>query len=180
MTAVVRRDVPLEDLVSRILGICDKDAARVSGILARGSLVSGGERFRWKPLRVPEESIAELLQGFPDHDPQRAFRPECCESMVFDGSRGDFRITAEVGRQKKLFRRTAFWEEVLALVAPLDPTCERYSFSDEADVFSVTLDGPRLEQLRGLGRWLKYRTLESEVRLLRSGSVKLYVRRGSS
>lgn len=176
-SAVARLDLPVEELASKILGACGKNQDRVARILARGSLVSGDARYRWMPLEVPPEDLTALLARFPDHDPRRAFQRESCVRMAFRGQRGPIEITREVGRQKRLFRRKAFWDEALDLIQPLSPRCERYSYSDKADVFTVQLNATALERLRRLGALLRFSSLDAQIRSLRSGQVMLYARR---
>lgn len=174
---VARREVPVEELASKILGICGKNRDRVARIFARGSLVSGDARYRWIPLELPPEELAALMDRFPDHDPQRVFERESCVRMAFRGQRGDFEIARETGRQKRLFRRKCFWDEALDLLQPLAPRCERYSYSDRADVFAVQLAAAALERLRRLGALLRFSSLDAQLRSLRSGQILLYVRR---
>lgn len=176
-SAVARLDLPVEELASRILGACGKNQDRVARILARGSLVSGDSRYRWIPFEVPPEELAALLDRFPDHDPQRVFQRESCVLMAFRGQRGAIEITRESGRQKRLFRRKTFWNEALDLIQPLSPRCERYSYSDKADVFTVQLTVTALERLRRLGALLRFSALDAQIRSLRSGQVVLYARR---
>ena len=177
MSAVRRVDLPLKELMSKILGVCGKDPDRVESILARGSLVSGDVRYRWVPIAASREDLLALLARFPDHDPDRVFDPSQCVRMVLRGDRGEFEITREAGRQKRLFRRKAFWDEALAVIAPLGPRTERYSYSDGADLFSVQLSAPDLRRMRQLGSLLRFNLLETQVRSLQAPHVTLYVRR---
>lgn len=174
---MARLDLPVEELVSKILGACGKNQDRIARILARGSLVSGDARYRWIPFEVPSEELTALLDRFPDHDPRRVFQPESCVRMVFRGQRGAIEITREAGRQKRLFRRKAFWDEALDLIQPLSPRCERYSYSDKADVFTVQLTATALQRLRRLGALLRFSSFDAQLRSLRSGQVVLYARR---
>ncbi len=177
MSAVARSDLPVEELASKILGVCGKNQVRVASILARGSLVSGDTRYRWAPIAVSSGDLAALLERFPDHDPQRVFDAASCMRMAFRGQRGEFEITRDAGRQKRLFRRKVFWDEALDLIQPLAPRCERYSYSDKADVFTVDLPLAALECLRGLGALLRFSSLETQLRALRSARIALYLRR---
>ena len=174
---VVRQEMPLEELASRILGVSGKNPERVARILERGSLVSGDARYRWVPFRVAAADVSDLLERFPDHEPERPFDGGECVRMAFRGERGDFEITREVGRQRRMFRRKTFWDEVIAVVEALSPVCERYSYSEMADEFSVTLPPDALNRLHSLGGLLRFSALEAAVRALRSGHVYLYVRR---
>lgn len=177
MTAVHRVDVPLDQLASRILGLCGKDPRRVASIFRRGTLVTEDTRFRWLPLEASEEELAELLGRFPDHDPDRSFDRKNCIRMEFHGFRGAFEITRDAGRERRLFRRKVFWDDALELIENLDPQCQRHSYSDGADIFVAELTPDACARLRQLGRRLRYTSLETQLRSLPAGQVSLSVPR---
>jgi len=85
MTPVARRELPLAELVEKILAVTGKQPERVHEILKRGTIVSDGARFRWQGLPAEEPDIAELLSAFPDAEPNRAFaeigRASCRERV---------------------------------------------------------------------------------------------------
>ena len=180
VSAVTRVDVPLDQLAAKILGICGKDPARISSILFRGALVQGDARYRWQSLQASDDELAALLDRFPDHNPDQDFDGSRCARMEFQGGRGEFEITREVGQQRRLFRRKAFWEEALALIQTLSPRCERYSYSDEADVFVADLTAEARESFRRLGPLLRFTSLEAQLRSLPAGRVSLFVRRSAT
>ena len=177
MTAVARVDLPLEELTSKVLGVCGKDSERIARIFLRGSLVSGDSRFRWSPFSLASDQMTELLGRFPDHDPERKFDIGRCDRILLRGVRGDFEIAREAGRQRRLLRRQNFWDPALALLAAQSPRCERYSYSDRADVFEADLAGPALARFRDLGRLLRFSSLELQVRALPASQVTLFATR---
>ena len=177
MTAVARVDLPLEELTSKVLGVCGKDSERIARIFLRGSLVSGDSRFRWSPFSLASDQMTELLGRFPDHDPERKFDIGRCDRILLRGVRGDFEIAREAGRQRRLLRRQNFWDPALALLAAQSPRCERYSYSDRADVFEADLAGPALDRFRDLGRLLRFSSLELQVRALPASQVTLFATR---
>ena len=177
MAAVARVDLPLDELTSKVLGVCGKDSERIARIFLRGSLVSGDSRFRWSPFSLASDQMAALLGRFPDHDPEREFDIERCDRMLLRGMRGVFEITREVGRQRRFLRRQSFWDPGLALLAEQSPRCERYSYSDRADVFAAHLEGPALDRFRGLGRLLRFSSLEAQVRVLPASQAMLFATR---
>ena len=177
MTAVARVDLPLEELTSKVLGVCGKDSERIARIFLRGSLVSGDSRFRWSPFSLASDQMTELLGRFPDHDPERKFDIGRCDRILLRGVRGDFEIAREAGRQRRLLRRQNFWDPALALLAAQLPRCERYSYSDRADVFEADLAGPALDRFRDLGRLLRFSSLELQVRALPASQVTLFATR---
>ena len=177
MAAVARVDLPLEELASKVLGVCGKDSERIARIFLRGSLVSGDSRFRWSPFSLASDQMAALLDRFPDHDPKRELEIERCDRMLLRGMRGDFEISSEVGRQRRFLRRQNFWDPALALLAEQSPRCERYSYSACADVFAADLAGPVLDQFRDLGPLLRFSSLEAQVRALPASQATLFATR---
>ncbi len=178
MAAVARVNLPLEELASKVLGVCGKDPARIARILLRGSLVSGDSRFRWDPFALAPDELSELLVRFPDHDPGREFDLQLCDRMLLRGTRGEFEIGRTVGQQRRFLRRDNFWDRALELLARQSPRCERYSYSDRADVFAADLKGQTLERFRDLGRLLRFSSLEAQVRALPASQATLFATRG--
>lgn len=121
--------------------------------------------------------MTELLSRFPDHDPEREFDIERCDRVLLRGLRGDFEIAREVGRQRRFLRRRNFWDPALALLAAQTPRCERYSYSDRADVFAAELRGSALDRFRDLGRLLRFSSLELQVRALPASQATLFATR---
>lgn len=177
MAAVARVDLPLEELASKVLGVCGKDSERIARIFLRGSLVSGDSRFRWSPFSLASGQMAALLGRFPDYDPKREFDIVRCDRMLLRGMRGDFEISREVGQQRRFLRRQGFWDPALALLAEQSPRCERYSYSDCADVFAADLRGSALDRFRELGRLLRFSSLEAQVRVLPASQAALFATR---
>ena len=177
MAPVAAVTMTLDDLAAKVLGVCGKDGERVAAVLSRGSLVSGDSRYRWSPIDASPEEVSALLDRFPDHEPDRPFDPELCVLMVFRDGRGEFEIPREVGLQKRFLRRRNFWDEAMELVAGLQPRCERYSYSDEADVFAVELSAESCGALGGLGALLRYSSLEARMRALRADQLWLFSHR---
>ncbi len=177
MTAVARVDVPVDNLAAKILGACGKDPARVAAVLARGTLVSGDSRFRWQPIEASPGDLAALLRRFPDHDPKSSFRADGCLRVTFRGRRGEFEINREVGLQRRVLRRRNFWDGALPVLEALEPRCERYSYSEEADVFVARLDRDACDRLRPLASLLPYTSLQRQVEALAPSPVQALVRR---
>lgn len=177
MLPVASVTMTLDELASKILGVCGKDCERVGTLLSRGSLVSGDSRYRWSPVESSPEEVSALLDRFPDYDADRAFNPQLCVLMSFRDGRGEFQITRELGSQKRFLRRRNFWDEAMELVSDAQPRCERYSYSDEADVFGVALSEQACEALRGISALLRYSSLEARIRALRAGRIWLFSHR---
>lgn len=177
MAAVERREVPLIALGARILAVCGKDVGRVADILAGGRLVSGGSLFRWAPIQASAMELAGFLDNYPDDEPDRVLDPSRCTKIVLRGTRGPVEITSEIGRQRRLFRRICFWDEALKVLAGLTPRCQRYSYSDEADVFVAVLTPEARERLRSIAPLLRYSSLERSVNEIQGSRVTLFASR---
>ena len=177
MVPVAAVTMALDDLTGKILGVCGKDGERVATVFSRGTLVSGDSRYRWSPINASPDEVSALLDRFPDYEPDRPFDPELCVLMVFRDGRGEFEISREVGSQKRLLRRRSFWDEALGLVASLELRCERYSYSDEADVFTAAVSAKLRDALGGLGGLLRYSSLEARIRGLRADRLWLFSHR---
>ena len=177
MAKVASVQLTVEELAGKIIGVCGKNGPRLATILARGSLVSGETRYRWPPVEASPEEIAGLLEQFPDYDPNLAFDGARCVRMVFRDYRGEFEITREAGSQRRMFRRNSFWDGALAALGLLDLRCERYSYSEQADVFVAELPLEVRRTLAQLAQRLRYTALEARLNSLGSDHVSLYTRR---
>src|SRR5215472_11933947 len=87
ITPVVAREMPLRELVEYMLGVTGKDEARVRELLLRGTLVSGASRFRWSGWEADVPEITELLDTFPNPEPERPFAAEYCMRAILRGGR---------------------------------------------------------------------------------------------
>lgn len=177
MSRVTRSDLPLDELLAKVLGYCGKNSAKIAGILSRGALVSGDLRYRWAPILADESDLAAHLDRFPDYEPDRPFDGSRCERILFQGERGEFEITREAGIQRRLFRRKAFWDDALVVLGDLAPKCDRYSYSDGVDVFVADLTSEARDRLREIASLLRFSSLEAQTRRLPAGRVSLFVSR---
>ncbi len=174
MSRVRQVEVPVHELLAKILGYCGKNSAKVAGILARGAMVSGEMRYRWAPVLVEEVELAAHLDRFPEHEPDRVFAASRCERIVLPGERGAVEISRDAGSQRRLLRRRAFWDDAVAILGGLGPRCERYSYSEGADVFVVDLTTEARDRLRKIASRLRFSTLEAQVRRLPAGRALLF------
>ena len=100
ITPVVVRDIPIRELIEQMLGVTGKDSPRLHELLLRGTLVSGGSRFRWRGWDANHQDIQALLETFPDRDPQRPFSPDRCIRAALRGPGRRIEIPREVGLRK--------------------------------------------------------------------------------
>jgi hypothetical protein len=176
LTAVVAREMPVRDLVEEMLPFTGKDEERVRATLARGTLVSGGSRFRWTGFDAGAGEIRALLDSFPDSDPERAFDPGRCVCAVLEGRRRKIEIPREAGSRKRLLRRESFWDALTAAVAGRVRYCE-YSYRRRADRYRIEFTAADSRRLCAAAELLRYPALRSAVALEMVAAADLYVER---
>jgi hypothetical protein len=176
-TPVARRELEPGELVERILAVTGKRLSRIRDILARGSFVSGSSRYRWEPFEADSAELGALLDHFPDADPGRPFDAAKCARVVLQGRRGSVELESESASKRRLFRRTSFWEVLLATVESVGPDYQRYSYPDHADVYQVRLTLETLRTLLTHTNLLKCGSIGQELRFLEPDAAELFVKR---
>ena len=175
LTPVVSRELPLDELLTHMLAITGKDAARVRELLARGSFVSGASRFRWTGFDAAESAIAAYLTRFPESDPSIEFDPGRCFQMVVHVSSKQLTIEREAGEKRRLFRRRSFWGETLALI--VRPEYAGYSYRERADMYRWRPDGAGVARIQEAAKLLAFSSYEAQIRSGSVNAIELYVRR---
>jgi hypothetical protein len=164
LTPVVTREMPIRELIEAVLATTGKDPERVRRYLLRGTLVSGGSRFRWQGWDAAPEDISSLLATFPDPDPSRPFAPQLCVSAVLGGPACRIEVTREAASAARLFRSGTFWDELIGIARAGGGEYTGYSYSERADRYRFRLAPEAAERLRARAGALKYSVLESQVR----------------
>ena len=177
MTPVARQDLPLAELVERILAMTGKDVARIREILSRGSFMSGPSRYRWPALDASEDDLSSLLAEFPDPDPSRPFDAARCRRVVLRGARRSVEIDYEAAAQRRLLRKQSYWDVLIPMLEALTPEYRRYSYADRADVYVTRLPLETAERLHQEASLLKFSTLIEQVRRLAPENAELFVER---
>ncbi len=173
ITPVVAQDLPIRELLEHALALAGKDEVRILEILSRGSLVSGGSRFRWQGWKAEPQDVRELLATFPDPDPSRPFSAERCIRAVLRG--GHRPIDAE--REALQARRGGeFWEALMA-TAGSAPVYAGYSYRERADRFVRELNAEQIEAVRAASAAVRFSTLREQIRTIAFSSVEFYVLR---
>jgi hypothetical protein len=175
ITPVVVREMAPRELVEHMLAVAGKDAARIREMLSRGTLVSGGTRFRWSGWTADDFSIGELLATFPDPDASRPFRADRCVRAVLRGGRHVLEIPRAAGARHGLLRRRSFWEALLEVAA--EPAYGGYSYKHRADYYLKTLAARELESIRRAADLLVYSRVRDQVRSVAFDAVELHVER---
>ena len=168
---------PIGELIGRVLGVTGKNAPRIREILLRGTIVSGATRYRWEGVEASEGELEELLAGFPDAQPERAFDASQCVRVVLRGDRGSIEITAEAASEKRLFKKSNFWNVLLPALEELGPMYRQYSYSEKCDVYEVALPLESLDGLKSNAGLLKYSGLADQLTRFEAAKAELHVAR---
>lgn len=177
VTAVVNREMPLRELVEEMLPLLGKDGERIGAALARGTLVSGGSRFRWAGMDASPEELRTLLDTFPDSDPGRVFEPQRCVAAVLHGQRRRIEVAREVGAAKRFLHRQSYWDALIEAAAAGVVSYREYSYRRRADHYEVEFPRPAAARLREAARLLRYPALRGEVSRDTISSADLFIER---
>jgi hypothetical protein len=174
LTAVVAQELPVRELIERILGLAGKDEPRIREILLRGTLVAGASRFRWAGWKAGPEDVRDLLATFPDPDPSLPFDPARCFRAVLRGGRRAIEIPREAAVCKGLFRRATFWDALMEIAGAGGAVYSNYSYRDRADVYVRHLSAAEVQRLRASAEALRYRTLRDQIEVVDFTMAELY------
>jgi hypothetical protein len=86
-------------------------------------------------------------------------------------------LEREAASKRRLFRKTSFWDVLMAALEAAGPGYQRYSYSDQADVYQARLPTETLQTLLTDTELLKYRSIAQELRFLEPERVELFVKR---
>ena len=101
LTAVVVEEIPLRELIERMLPVAGKNPARIGELLRRGSLVSGASRFRWTGWEVDSGALGALLAALPESDPGQPFAAARTMRAVLRGPRCRIKIEREAAERRR-------------------------------------------------------------------------------
>jgi hypothetical protein len=181
LTPVVVQELAVRDLIEHVLGVSGKDEERLREILLRGTLVSGGSRFRWAGWEADAEGLREVLATFPDPDPARPFEPARCVQAILRGGRQAVTIPREAvvrrGAIAALFRRPTFWDHLMEIAASIPPCYSGYSYRDRADRYVAALTVDHAARLRASSSMIGYSTLRAQVQSVGFAQAELLVTR---
>lgn len=177
ITPVVVQEMPVRELVEYMLGVTGKDEARIHELLLRGSLVSGGSRFRWAGWDADLQNLRDLLATFPDPDPARGFAAANCTRATLRGGRQAIEISREAGTRKGLLQRESFWDALMKVIAGSNPVYAGYSYRERSDRFLREFTRDEVGQLRAASGLVRYTILSEQIRTLAFTQAELYVKR---
>lgn len=178
ITPVVVREMSLGELLDEIVAQVGKSPARVHRLLRAGVLVRGASRFRWAGLAVELHEVSELLSGYPDPDPERAFVAAASNRVVFHtAARWKIELDRESAARRRWLRRDSFWNAFLLCVASGSARYVTYSYRDRADCYHMELSAAAAEGIRNAARLLRYTRPESRLRASVLTAVEFYLPR---
>ena len=177
LTPVGRENLPCAELIERILAVTGKDAGRIVEILRRGSFVSGASRYRWEVVEAEPVDVAAILARFPDAEPERPFESVKCHTIVLRGRRGTVEIRSDFASQKRLFKKSSYWDWLLAALSARGFRYERYSYAEKADVYAADVPFETAREIEHGAALLKYSAVIQQIRLLDVTGAELYVAR---
>jgi len=177
ITPVVSREIPARELIELILGLAGKDPTRIREVLLRGTLVSGGSRFRWAGWESDRESIETVLATFPDADPSLLFAADRCVRAVLHGPSVRIDLPREVGARRRLLRQKSYWDMLMSAAACEDLRYGGYSYSEHADWYRMPVSSSLSGRLREGATLLKYSALALRLRSAALESVDFYTER---
>ena len=177
ITAVVVREMAARELIELMLGIAGKDPGRIHELLLRGTLVSGGTRFRWQGWEADRESIERILATFPDSEPGLPFAPERCLRVVLRGPGCRIDLPREVASKKRLLRRRSYWDVLMEAAESAAVHYVEYSHREHADCYRMEVSPQAAARLRGHAALVGYSGLEAQIRSAALEIVDLFVER---
>lgn len=177
LTPVLAKEMPLRELVEVMLGVTGKERERIHELLLRGTLVSGGSRFRWAGWDADLDALDSLLSTFPDSDPQRPFSHARAIHAVLRGPAPSVEISRETGSSRRFLRSRSFWDALIEAAATSSPRYLAYSYKHQADCYRVELPPEAVQALRRNASTLRYSSLEAQVRAGSFHAIEFYVAR---
>ena len=93
------------------------------------------------------------------------------------GRRGQVEIRADFAQEKRLLKRTNYWDRLLPLVEAHTPAYARYAYGEKADVYTVKLSFETVKVIEREADLLKYTAVVQQIRLLQVTGAELYVPR---
>jgi hypothetical protein len=163
ITPVVVQEMSLREVLNHMLGLTGKEENRIRELLLRGTMVSGGSRFRWEGFDAPIDDLRRLLSTFPSPEPGRAFAREQCVRVILRGGPSAVEIVREAAARKPLLKRSSFWDLLMQLAGD-GLEYRTYSYAERADIYHMPLTEESVSLLRQRASLLRYSGLRIQVR----------------
>lgn len=177
MSPVTKLMMAPSELIELVLGLTGKDPVRIQEILACGTFVSGQSRYRWSPLSATEKELIDLLDRFPDIQPERPFEASLCYLVTLRGRRGNVHLPREVAEARRWFKKVSYWDALLEILENTGPRYQTYSYSKHSDVYSTDLSLETSHELLSKSTLLKYTSLIEQLRHTEPIAADAFVKR---
>ena len=177
MSPVTKLIMTPPELIELILGLTGKDPVRIQEILTHGTFVSGQSRYRWSPLNTTEKELIDLLDRFPDIQPERPFEASLCYLVTFRGRRGNVHLPREVAEVRRWFKKISYWDALLEILENTEPRYQTYSYSKHSDVYSTDLSLEMSHALLSKSALLKYTSLVEQLHHTEPIAADAFVKR---
>ena len=161
LTPVVVQEMPFRELLEHVVGSAGTDALHVRDILKRGSLVSGGTRFRWQRCECDTSDLLAAIAALPQPEPSRPFAAERCQRAVLAGSAARIELAREPADQRRLFKQRSFWQCLME--AAVSPAYVTYLYKDHADHYRVQLSPQQCERIKSEAVLLKFEGVAKQI-----------------
>jgi hypothetical protein len=177
LTPVVVQDMPLLDVLERIVASTGKDLERVRDILRRGAIVSGASRLRWPSLECDPDELAACLAQLPGDEPARPFAPDHCTRVVLIGMSTRVEIPRQAAAQRRFLQRRSFWEEVLRLPSATPVTYAGYFYRDRVDRYRIESAASHRKAIRDAAGLLRFPQLSRQILAASFDTIEFHTER---
>jgi len=175
LTPVVVQEMPFRELLEHVVGAAGPDAPHVRDILKRGSMVSGGTRFRWQGCDCDISDLLAAMAALPRPEPDRPFAAERCQRAVLAGSATRIELAREPAGQRRLFKQRSFWQCLME--EAVSPAYVTYLYKDRADQYRVHLSPQQCERLKSEAALLKFEGVAKQIQRTAFDRMDLFVLR---
>ena len=168
-------EIAFPKLLEMVVAVAGLDMARISTILRAGTVLLGGNRYRWQPIVVEEAEVAPLLAPFPKADPTRPFDSSRCLLARIRAGVETIDLPREMASRRGRAQATTFWDVLLDVART--PQYASYSYREGADLYSLELNSQDERRLRQAAPLLAVGRTAERVAGLPLERVTFYVKR---
>jgi hypothetical protein len=184
---VVRQTFRAAELVDMVVQVAGKDLRRVQQILRAGTVVFRSYRYWWDGFEPDVSAVQEILNTYPDADPDKRFAAEGCSEVILESSGSPPRHSLRIKRDEAsktrglrgLIRSGNFWEALIKLAIDWSAAkklhYKEYSYAFRADLYSRTLSPEEVTRLASEANRVAPRELRIELMSLPSVSQIVFV-----
>jgi hypothetical protein len=180
---VVRQTFRSTELVDMVVRVAGKDRRRLQQILQAGTIVFHSYRYWWDGFETEPAALQEILETYPDPEPDKPFPAERCNEITLESSGSPPRYSLHIKRDEASKKRGLrallgagnFWDALMKLSTDTKLHYREYSYALRADVYSRALSADEVMRLAGDASRYAPRDLRAEVRSLPSVSQIVFI-----